>query len=155
MHILSCLEYHYLMTITDIPEPTIRPEEVASNSEEESSPEPELREYQEYRSVAPTAQEPTNVIQAIHTAAPDRIYTLLLEIVTIVPAAKTLAEERLLVPVTSTAEASVQPNLKRKAYEMCANCDEEYFVENNRRGYCVYHPGMSRHVTRWPFSNLT
>ncbi|CZT19199.1 uncharacterized protein RCC_05045 [Ramularia collo-cygni] len=107
-----------------------------------SSPELDLEEHQEYRDISSPVQDPTTAIQAIHEATPDRRYTLLLEIVSTIPAAKALAEERLLLPLASSGESSdVQPNLKRKAYEICENCKEEYSVESNDKGSCVYHDG--------------
>jgi hypothetical protein len=131
-----------LTSITGTTEPIPRVE--AGGEESESSPEPDILHHQDYRSVSPPIQQPTNVVQAIHAAVPDRLYTLLLEIVTTIPAAQALAEERLLVPMTSTAASSVQPNLKRKAYEVCANCNQEYSVESNSKGDCVYHEGKYR-----------
>jgi hypothetical protein len=106
--------------------------------EEVSSPEPEdLEAHQEYREIAPSTQQATTVIEAIHTATADRRYTLLLEIVTALPAAKKLAEERLLLSISGSS----QPSLKRKAYETCENCEVEYAVESNYKGACVYHEG--------------
>lgn len=113
-----------------------------------------LEEHQNYREVASPIPEPTTVVQAIHGSTQDRVYTLLLEIVTTIPAAKALAEERLLLPIEAKdrsvaeaeAEASTQEkqpitSLKRKAYEICKNCNAEYQVNDNRKGDCVYHDG--------------
>ncbi|CAK1368187.1 hypothetical protein CB0940_11133 [Cercospora beticola] len=111
-----------------------------------------LEEHQNYRDVASPIPEPTSVLQAIHSSTQDRIYTLLLEIVTTIPAAQALAEERLLLPIEANdrseaeAEASTQEkqpttSLKRKAYEICKNCNAEYQVNDNRKGDCVYHDG--------------
>lgn len=121
-------------------------EEDEEDSEaQSSSPEPaDLEAHQEYRPLpSPPSQQASNVIQAIHSAKPDRLYTLLLEIVTTIPAARALAEERLLVALRQDATGSgSQRGVKRKAYEVCENCDEEFsVVEGNGKGECVYHEG--------------
>lgn len=109
-----------------------------------------LEEHQNYRDIASPVPEPATVVQAIHSSTQDRIYTLLLEIVTTVPAAAALAEERLLLPIEakdrpedepSTQEKQQSTSLKRKAYEICKNCNAEYQVNDNRKGDCVYHDG--------------
>jgi hypothetical protein len=109
-----------------------------------SSEEEVLEPHQEYRKVPSPAAKPTTVVQAIHSAESDRIYTLLLEMVTTIPAAKALAERRLLKSIAKTA-APAQPKLKRKAYESCKNCGEEYSIDTNRKSACVYHKGMLLH----------
>ncbi|KAF2212727.1 hypothetical protein CERZMDRAFT_6298, partial [Cercospora zeae-maydis SCOH1-5] len=77
---------------------------------------------------------------AIRSANQDRLCTLLLEIVTTIPAAAALAEERLQILIQAHDRSDMRPS-ERKAYEMCQNCKEEYSVENNYRGSCVYHNG--------------
>ncbi|KAM3414871.1 hypothetical protein BST61_g10014 [Cercospora zeina] len=129
---------HYFSSMSDsnASDGHASPEEYGSS--EEASPTPSLEEHQEFREVEPSVQMPTTVVQAIHSAGQDRLYTLLLELVTTIPAAKALAEERLLVPIQANDRPEARP-LKRKAYEICKNCKGEYSVENNYKGSCVYH----------------
>ena len=108
----------------------------APTPEPSSSPEPELEDYQEYRSPMPEEPCEARVVDAIHTATLPRLQTLLISIIKSVPAANELAEKELLV-----AWEGQKPSLKRKRFETCKNCKEEYNTARNYKGSCVYHEG--------------
>ena len=115
------------------PEPSLSP---SPTPELSSSPEPELEDYQEYRPTMPEEPYEGRLVDAIHTATLSRLQTLLINIIKAVPAANELAEKELLVPWYGH-----KTNLKRKKFETCKNCNEEYMTDGNYKGACVYHEG--------------
>ncbi|USW57669.1 hypothetical protein Slin15195_G109880 [Septoria linicola] len=103
-------------------------------SEEETTPNSKPR--QEHREVILPDPIPATVVDAIHSATPGRIQTLLLEIVNTIPAAQSLAEQRLLLPLSEPTNGSAPSSIKRKAYETCKNCKVEFSVVENHKGAC-------------------
>ncbi|KAF7185493.1 hypothetical protein HII31_13190 [Pseudocercospora fuligena] len=73
--------------------------------------------------------------EAITTAPEIRLRALLRNIVQRVPEAHAIATRTLL---ASTTTAGV----KRKAFEKCKNCGDDYNVSENYKGACVYHEGV-------------
>lgn len=129
-----------LMSSTDFSE-SENDREDDQSSEEETTPNRKPR--QEHREVILPEPIPATVVDAIHSATPGRIRTLLLEIVNTIPAAQSLAEQRLLLPLSEPTNGSAASSLKRKAYESCKNCKVEFSVVDNHKSSCVYHEGSS------------
>ncbi|EME39594.1 hypothetical protein DOTSEDRAFT_139144 [Dothistroma septosporum NZE10] len=72
---------------------------------------------------------------AIYTAPLARLQRLLLDIIDKNGEARDEAIARLLKPITGSN------GKKRKAYETCVNCNNDYDVGSNTLGVCVYHEG--------------
>jgi hypothetical protein len=89
---------------------------------------------------------PTHTLdEAIVGATESRIRELLRQMCKDNEVCRELASRALLVSVddTSVANADTKTTKRsRKAYEICVNCEEEYDVLDNHRGYCIYHPGQ-------------
>ncbi|KAK5191250.1 hypothetical protein LTR99_001633 [Exophiala xenobiotica] len=84
--------------------------------------------------------------EAIETATPSRLRTVLLQVCQDNHLARDLATKALLVstitPVEGTGGSNLKDSRKRKRFEVCGQCDDEYEVERNELGLCVYHPGQ-------------
>jgi hypothetical protein len=75
------------------------------------------------------------VEEAIEAAPDKRLRFVLLALIRKQPAAKDFMSRHLTLPITGAK------NKKRKAYEVCANCDMDYYVAGNGKGICTYHVG--------------
>lgn len=66
-----------------------------------------------------------------------------------VPQSRPLIDAALLRPLGESSEGGGGGGggLKRKATEVCENCNQVYRVEDNKHGTCVYHPSKS-HLLR-------
>ncbi|KXT06309.1 hypothetical protein AC578_9194 [Pseudocercospora eumusae] len=110
------------------------PEDESLDEEEESS-EIDHEDHQEVREVSSPIPTNTTLEDAITTAPEVRLRALLRDIVQRVPEAHAIAARTLL---ASTSTAGV----KRKAFEKCKNCGDDYNVSLNYKGACVYHEGV-------------
>ncbi|KAK5693398.1 hypothetical protein LTR97_009967 [Elasticomyces elasticus] len=79
--------------------------------------------------------EPASVDDAIANATSERLRIALRALCRENEVARETASRILLVSASATATG------KRKRYETCKNCKEEYDVQVNEKGFCVYHPG--------------
>lgn len=74
----------------------------------------------------------TELHKAIQSATPDRLESVLCSLCNDSREAATLASQLLLIG-----------SKKRKRYEVCKNCDEEFDIEENGDQACQFHPGKS------------
>ncbi|KAK3647096.1 hypothetical protein LTR56_008264 [Elasticomyces elasticus] len=88
----------------------------------------------EPRSPSPIPQ-PAGLEDAIGNASAATLRMLMKKICRQNTAAHKVASEVLLVSTPATTTG------KRQRYETCMNCEEEYDVQVNEKGMCVYHPG--------------
>lgn len=82
---------------------------------------------------SPKSQK-TTLEDAIKTAPGHVARDVLHGICLMNPGARELASAKLLRPIGRSI-------MKRKAYEVCANCGCDYETGSNEAGSCVYHPG--------------
>ncbi|KAF2438966.1 hypothetical protein P171DRAFT_436341 [Karstenula rhodostoma CBS 690.94] len=87
--------------------------------------------------------------QAISAAAPERVRTVLLNIVSQSDAARGLASAELLAPPTSTNNGRL-PSTKRKRdsqatirFLVCNQCNQEFDTTKNGPQSCKWHSGSS------------
>ncbi|KAF2220970.1 hypothetical protein BDZ85DRAFT_283871 [Elsinoe ampelina] len=86
----------------------------------------------------PPAPSSTTVEHAIRAADKARLRAVLLAVINL-PEAKAFAERQLLVPASPSG---TQPTAsKRKRYEHCINCEEEFDVNFNDEEACRWHDG--------------
>ncbi|KAG8626355.1 hypothetical protein KVT40_005300 [Elsinoe batatas] len=84
-----------------------------------------------------SAPSSTTVEHAIRAADKDRLRAVLLAVVKL-PEAKAFVERQLLVP---TSPGDNNTASKRKRYEHCVNCKEEFDVNFNDEVACRWHDG--------------
>ena len=124
----SYAEEDYLEGKEDNPQPGSN-----DDDEEESDSDPEG-----LTSGSPTPEPIASSLEdAIETAPVAQLQSLLTFICQKNEVARQIASSRLLAPLESAV------GQKRKAFEKCKNCDEEYNVLQNEKGVCEYHPGTS------------
>ena len=135
--LLCIIAVMYLTTI-----PAYAEEEYLEGEEEDPEPEDESESApNEHESGSATSGSPTpepvatSLDEFIKTAPVEQIRSLLTFICQKHESGRKLASGRLLAPLDSDT------GRKRKAFEKCKNCDEEYNVTTNYKGDCVYHPG--------------
>lgn len=75
---------------------------------------------------------------AVKAAPPDTVQRVLLEVCRQSEEARHIATGQLLTALAPSAQGR-----KRKRYEMCKHCGQEYDVERNEKGDCVYHSGKA------------
>ena len=106
--------------------------------------------YTAYFTTMPTPSESTalsvTLDEAIRSASQKQLSELLLSICKKYPEAHAETSAHLLAPLPTLS------GLKRKAFEICENCDEEYHVEKNEDGDCVFHDGrfQNKSLQRFP-----
>ena len=105
--------------------------------EEEAEAEVEIEEPSEWGRESETPEEST-ISDAINSATKRRLQTVLSELYTESPDAARRISKKLLYPFDRGTK-------RRRVYEICRNCKEEYDALNNDDGDCVYHP--STHIT--------
>jgi hypothetical protein len=111
--------------------------ESASTSSSEPKSEPES-ESEGVTSGSPTPEPVASSLDdAIKAASVAQLQSLLIFICQKHEPAKKIASSRLLAPLESGT------GQKRKAFEKCKNCGEEYNVLDNMKGFCEYHSGKS------------
>ncbi|EME80081.1 uncharacterized protein MYCFIDRAFT_77864, partial [Pseudocercospora fijiensis CIRAD86] len=108
--------------------------EEEEEEEEQESSEIDHEDYQEVRDVSSPVPMNATLADAISTAPETKIRALLQHIVSEIPAANAIASRKLLASTTTTG-------VKRKAYEKCKNCGDDYDVSQNYKGACFYHEG--------------
>ena len=105
-----------------------------SGSDDDSEYDSDNPDYQQVREAESPQPTETTLRDAITAAPLERLQKLLLEITEHHEDARIEAMAKLLQPIPGS-------NGKRKAYEMCANCANEYNVSENEVGVCVFHEG--------------
>ena len=117
----------------------LRAEDSEESSDVERDSGPEITE--DYQKVVRNEPSPdpveTTLEDAVNTAPIKEIRQLLNDLVRTNSAVQEVVAKRLTAPISGRG------NRKRKAYETCVHCDEEYQVTKNEEGDCIYHPGMS------------
>ena len=123
----------------DIAKIVLENDDSEESSDADSDSGPEITEsYQKvvWNEPSPDPVE-TSLENAINTTPMKEIRQLLIDLVRTQSAVQEAVAKRLTAPIPGPG------NRKRKAYETCVHCDEEYQVTENEEGDCIYHPGMS------------
>ena len=96
--------------------------------------------------------------EAIETATASRLRTVLHQMCQDSHLVRDLATKALLSPTITPTEGTSESNLngrrKRKRFEVCEQCNDEYEVERNEMGLCVYHPGKYSLSKHWISASL-
>lgn len=117
--------------------------DVAPNDEDHSSDnrsgseddDVENEDYQEIRDAPSPPHQDTALYDAIYDAPILELRRLLVQLTDNNVEAREIATSRLLRPAGN--------GRKRKAFEHCQNCQEDYATGENPVGACVYHEGAS------------
>lgn len=96
--------------------------------------------------------------EAIETATASRLRTVLHQMCQDSHLVRDLTTKALLSATTTPAEGTSESNMngsrKRKRFEVCGQCGDEYEVERNETGLCVYHPGKYSLSKQWISATL-
>ena len=130
----------------------LRTESLPSNVANSASANPEEEYSDEQQDDGPTVSElirypgspspkpvESSLKDAIDTAPPVELRSLMWFMCRDIDAARRMATTKLLTPI----ERHDWAGKKRKAYETCKNCGEDYHVSHNEDWVCVHHSGKA------------